>query len=94
MERVDEERPFAGEPVDVGGLEVRMPAGAELVEAEIVDDHHHEVRALARCSARRCGSVHLSAGGEAKGEEYARGAEHVSSEGVSWRSRVGTGSWQ
>jgi hypothetical protein len=43
MERVFEHRPFARDPVDVGGLHVRVTGRACLVEAQVVDQDHDEV---------------------------------------------------
>lgn len=45
VERVREQRTFTGQTVDVGGFEIRVAGGAELVPAEVVHDDNHEVGA-------------------------------------------------
>ena len=51
VERIDEQGAFRGKAVHVGGFEIRMAAGMELVEAQIVYQHHDDVRTLAARSA-------------------------------------------
>ena len=46
VERIDEQGAFRGKAVDVGGFEIRMAACMEFVEAQIVDQHHDDVRTL------------------------------------------------
>jgi hypothetical protein len=48
-------RALAGEPVDVGGQHVRMPARPELVEAQVVDQDDEQVGA--RGGRRHPGSL-------------------------------------
>ena len=46
-----------GPTVHVGRLHVRMPARAELVEAQVVDQDHEQVGALGRGERRHSGSL-------------------------------------
>ena len=73
VERIDEQGAFRGKAVDVGSFEIRMAAGMELVEAQVVDQHHDDVRTLDARSAgwRRCRRVPASSNDEDESENHA-----------------------